>query len=320
MKRPDFIAEAKSGAFDGVVAVYHTFGSGLKTGKIDDEVLAVLPPTLKFIAHNGISHVSRLSPYLLIEYLGAGYDSIDIEACTAREICVSNTPTAVNDATADITMFLILGALRNLAPAMLSARRGEWRGKPPLPLGHNPRGKILGILGMGGIGRNVADKARAFGMKIRYNNRKRLDPEHAEGAEYVDFETLLKESDVLSVNVPLNASTRHLISTEQFSMMKDRIVVINTARGAVIDEDALVEAIDAGKVASAGLDVFEDEPRISQKLLDNDKVLIVPHMGTYTVETELHMEEWTINNIESAVTQNYLITIVPEQRELEKRL
>lgn len=113
----------------------------------------------------------------------------------------------MNDATADITMFLLLGALRNLSSSMAAARRGEWRGNPLPELGHDPRNKILGILGMGGIGRNVANKARAFGMQIRYYNRNKLDPEHEEGAEYVDFETLLKESDVLSLNLPLNVST-----------------------------------------------------------------------------------------------------------------
>lgn len=135
---------------------------------------------------------------------GAGYDQIDVAACTSHSILVSNTPTAVDNATADVTIFLILGALRNLRTSMASIRAGQWRGNPPPSLGHDPQGKVLGILGMGGIGRNVARKARAFDMKIRYHNRRKLAEELEEGAEYVDFETLLRESDVLSLNLPLN--------------------------------------------------------------------------------------------------------------------
>lgn len=137
---------------------------------------------------------------------GAGYDQVDIQACTSHSVRVSNTPTAVDDATADITIFLLLGALRNLPVSMKALRESKFRGSPLPALGHDPQGKILGILGMGGIGRNVAAKARAFGMKIRYHNRNKLSPEDEDGAEYVSFETLLKESDVLSLNLPLNVS------------------------------------------------------------------------------------------------------------------
>lgn len=139
---------------------------------------------------------------------GAGYDQIDIPSCTARSILVSNTPSAVDDATADLNIFLILGALRNLPASMAALRAGQWRGNPPPALGHDPQGKVLGILGMGGIGRNVARKAQVFGMRVRYYNRTRLseEVEREIGAEYVDFERLLSESDVLSLNLPLNVS------------------------------------------------------------------------------------------------------------------
>lgn len=137
-------------------------------------------------------------------HTGAGYDAIDISACTARGISVSNTPTAVDDATADTAIFLLLGALRNFNASIVSLRKGDW--SKGVSRGHDPQGKVLGILGMGGIGRNMAIKARAFGMTIRYYNRTQLSPEEEAGAEYVSFETLLKESDVISLNLPLNVS------------------------------------------------------------------------------------------------------------------
>lgn len=137
---------------------------------------------------------------------GAGYDQIDVAACTARGIQVSNVPTAVDDATADVNMFLVLGALRGFNQAMLALRRGHWRGQPAPPLGHDPQGKTLGIVGMGGIGRNVRRKADAFGMRVIYHNRRPLAADRAAGATYVDFDELLATSDVISLNLPLNVS------------------------------------------------------------------------------------------------------------------
>ncbi|KAK3318043.1 D-isomer specific 2-hydroxyacid dehydrogenase [Apodospora peruviana] len=299
--RPDFIKESLSGAFGGCTVAYRTFESVAVTGKVDAELVRALPSSLRFICHNG-----------------AGYDQLDIPSCTARGIRVSNTPSAVDDATADIGIFLLLGALRNLAVSMTSLRAGEWRGKTLPALGHDPQGKILGILGMGGIGSNMAKKALAFGMKIRYYNRTRLDGslEKEVEAEYVDFETLLRDSDVLSLNLPLNAKTRHMISSKEFAMMKRGITIINTARGGVMNEAALVDALNSGQVNSVGLDVYEDEPRIHPGLLENPRVMLVPHMGTWTVETMIKMEEWAISNVRSALESGTLRSIVPEQRDM----
>jgi glyoxylate reductase len=171
---------------------YRTFDSISVAGLVDTELIDHLPSSLRFICHNG-----------------AGYDSIDVPACTARGIRVSNAPTAVDDSTADLGIWLMLGALRNLNQSLLNLRRGEWRGGRTTAapaLGHDPQGKTLGILGMGGIGRNMARKACVFGMRILYHNRTRLDPEVESevGAEYRGFEDLLRESDVLSLNLPLN--------------------------------------------------------------------------------------------------------------------
>jgi glyoxylate reductase len=143
---------------------------------------------------------------LICSVSGAGYDQVDVQACTKRGIRVSNTPTAVDDATADVNMFLIIGALRGFNAGLLALRKEQWRGNPLPPLGHDPQGKTLGILGMGGIGRNLKKKAEGFGMEIIYHNRNRLSDELAGGAEYVGFDELLARSDVLSLNLPLNVS------------------------------------------------------------------------------------------------------------------
>ncbi|KAK8216532.1 glyoxylate reductase [Phyllosticta capitalensis] len=298
--RAEFIAECKSGAFDGTVAAYRTFNSVAVTGMVDEELVSVLPASLKFIAHNG-----------------AGYDQVDVAACTARGIRVANVPALVDDATADANMFLILGALRGFNVSMQALRAGQWRGSPVPPLGHDPEGKVLGILGMGGIGRNLKKKADAFGMKVIYHNRRKLSEELAGGAEYVSFDELLSASDVVSLNLPLNKNTRHIISDAEFAKMKKGAVLVNTARGAVVDEAALVRALDEGRIWSAGLDVYEEEPKIHPGLVANPHVMLLPHMGTWTFETQSAMEEWTIGNVRAAIESGKMNCIVPEQEGVE---
>lgn len=198
---------------------------------------------------------------------------------------------------------------------MQSLRRGAWRGLLPPALGHDPQGKVLGILGYGGIGKTLALKAAAFSMKVIYHNRRRSHSDDT-AAEYVSFENLLKQSDVLSLNLPLNTNTRHIISTAQLRMMKPSAILVNTARGPVLDEDALVHALDCGIIAGAALDVFEDEPSIHPGLLRNQHAILLPHMGTYTVETQRKMEQRTIENVRSALEHGKLPNPVPEQSSL----
>jgi glyoxylate reductase len=271
------------------------------TGPFDKQLIDLLPASVKYITHNG-----------------AGYDNIDVKACTARGIQISSTPIAVNDATADTAIFLMLGALRRIAMPMTSLRQGNWRGNN-FALGHDPKGKVLGILGMGGIGRAVAQRATAFGMKIQYHNRNPLSDEQAAGATYVSFDDLIKTSDVLSLNLSLNASTTHIISTPQFALMKKGVVIVNTARGPIIDEAALVQALQDGKVFSAGLDVFEEEPKIHPGLIGDERVVLLPHIGTATWETQRDMELLVLENLRSAVEKGELVTLIPEQQTLKAK-
>ncbi|KAJ9502539.1 hypothetical protein H2202_001660 [Exophiala xenobiotica] len=293
--RQQFLSNCRSGEYDGVVALYRSNTSTSETGPFNQELISVLPKSLKFICHNG-----------------AGYDNIEVDACTQRGLKVSSTPIAVDNATADVGIFLLLGALRQAWVPLKAIKEGKWRGDSQL--GHDPKGKLLGILGMGGIGRAMADRARAFGMKIAYHNRSRL-PKQLEGdATYLSFDELLAQSDVLSLNLSLNAKTRHIISAPEFAKMKDGIIIVNTARGALINEKDLVSALDSGKVSSVGLDVFEDEPKIEAGLLKSDRAFIVPHIGTMTWETQRDMELLVLQNLENAVDKGSLLTPIPEQK------
>jgi D-3-phosphoglycerate dehydrogenase len=160
----------------------------------------------------------------------------------------------------------------------------------------------------------MANRARAFGMKIIYHNRSRLAPELEAGATYVSFDELLAQADVLSLNLALNASTRHIIGAPEFQKMKDGVVLVNTARGALIDEKALVAALDSGKVLSAGLDVYENEPEVEAGLINNPRVMLLPHIGTMTYETQKEMELLVLENVRSAVEKGEMVTLVPEQK------
>ncbi|KAF2162788.1 hypothetical protein M409DRAFT_68791 [Zasmidium cellare ATCC 36951] len=294
--REDFIKKLQAGEYDDVVAIYRSNDSTPITGPFNKELVQHLPKSLKFITHNG-----------------AGYDNIEVPAVTDRGIEVSSTPIAVNDATADIAILLMLGALRRVTTPFTAVRNKEWRGKA-FGLGHDPKKKVLGVLGMGGIGQAVAHRAKAFGMSIQYHNRNRLPESEEQGAKYVSFDELMKTSDVLSLNLALNASTRHIISKPQFDLMKDGVIIVNTARGPIIDEAALVDALNSGKVFSAGLDVFEEEPKIHPGLLANENAVLLPHIGTATWETQRDMELLVLENLRSAVEGRGLVTQIPEQK------
>ncbi|KAM4064423.1 d-isomer specific 2-hydroxyacid dehydrogenase, NAD binding domain-containing protein [Hirsutella rhossiliensis] len=298
--RQGFIRECDAGTYSHVVAISRTYDSVAITGRFDAELISHLPASVKFLSHNG-----------------AGYDQIDVNACTERGISVSNTPGAVDAATANTAIFLMLGALRRAWVPQLAVREGKWRGDSAL--GRDPDGLTLGILGMGGIGTATAKRAAAFGFRLQYHNRSRvagLDELFAEqGApRYVSFEELLRTSHVISVHLPLGPATRGLIGAKELDAMKDGVVIVNTARGPIIDEAALVSALESGKVRSVGLDVYEKEPEIHPGLLKHPGTMLLPHIGTATVDTQRRMEVLVIDNVKSAVTRGKLLTQVPEQR------
>ncbi|RSL61720.1 hypothetical protein CEP54_006087 [Fusarium duplospermum] len=292
--RAEFLEKCRQGGFDGVVVLHRMYHSVTVTGLIDEELIQALPKSVKFICHTG-----------------AGYDQIDVAACSKRQIQVSNVPQEVNDSTADTAIFLILGALRGFNQSIMTLRSGAWRGNPSPPLGHDPEGKTLGIIGCGGIGRNMAKKAVAFGMKVVYHNRTKSDD--ITEAEYVSLDELLGSSDVIAISLPLNAGTRHFLSYKDFEKMKQGVVVINTARGPIIDEQALVDALESGKVWSCGLDVYENEPAVHPSLIAHARAMLLPHLGTYTVETHAKMEERCIANVRAALEKGKVNDLVPEQ-------
>jgi glyoxylate reductase len=229
--------------------------------------------------------------------VAVGFDNIDLAACARRGIVVTNTPGVLDDATADLAFALILAARRRLGEGERLVRSGApWRWEMGFMVGHDLRGGRLGIVGLGGIGARVAARGRGFGMEIAYFGR-RESPHAAElEATRLELDELLATSDVISLHTPLTPETRHLIGARELGVMKPTATLVNTARGAVVDEAALVEALREGRIAGAGLDVFEDEPNVHPGLLDLENVVLVPHIGSATVEARAAMAELAARN------------------------
>lgn len=239
----------------------------------------------------------------LIANYGAGVDHIDVETARARGIAVSNTPGVLTEDTADMTMALILGVSRRLKEGVTLMQSGDWHGWSPMALmGNRLGGKRLGILGMGRIGQAVAKRAQAFGMSVHYHNRRRLRPEAEEeiGARWWDsLDQMLARVDILSVNAPHTPATFHLLNARRLKLMKPTAFVVNTSRGEVIDENALTRALRNGELAGAALDVFEHGASVNPRLRDLPNVLLLPHMGSATVEGRLEMGEKVLLNIKT---------------------
>ncbi len=252
------------------------------TDRVDDELLECAPK-LKMVANYAV-----------------GYDNVDLAAATARGIRVSNTPGVLTDATADLTFALILAVARRVVEGDKLTREGQFKYFAPLLfLGRDVSGKNLGIIGLGNSGKAVARRARGFNMPVLYYSRRRI-PEVEErelGVSYVTMEELLAQSDFVSLHIPLGAETRHFIGREQLKQMKPTAFLINASRGPVVDEQALVEALQLKQIAGAGLDVYENEPALTPGLTDLQNVVLMPHSGSATRETRTKMASLAAENL-----------------------
>jgi glyoxylate reductase len=281
------LLELVAGA-DAILTMLHT--------EVDTELLGAAGPGLRCVAN-----------------VAVGYDNVDLEAAARRGVAVSNTPGVLDDATADLAIALILAATRRLGEGDRLIRAGRpWAWSMSFMLGSDLRGKLLGIVGLGAIGRRVAERARAFGMRIAYNARHPADPAvvAALEAERMGLDELLGAADVVSLHCPLTAQTRHLISAERLAGIKPGAVLVNTARGPVVDETALVAALREGPLGAAALDVYEHEPEVHPGLLELENATLVPHLGSATVETRRAMAELAARNAIAAVRGEPLPTPV----------
>ena len=258
------------------------------TDRVDAGVLAAAGPRLELIAS-----------------YGAGVDHIDLAAARDRGIAVTNTPGVLTEDTADMTMALILAVPRRLAEGERLVRGGGWRGWGPTSmLGHRIRGKRLGIVGMGRIGAAVARRARGFGLAVHYHNRRRVPralEEELEATWWESLDQMLARMDIVSVNCPHTPATYHLLSARRLALLRPHAYIVNTSRGEAIDEAALARLLREGRIAGAGLDVFEHEPAVNPRLMAMENVVLLPHMGSATVEARLDTGEKVIANIKSFI-------------------
>jgi glyoxylate reductase len=254
------------------------------TDRIDAELIVGAGPDLRLIAS-----------------FGAGTDHIDLAAAAARQILITNTPGVFTDDTADIAMEMIIGLPRRVREGIALVRRGEWTGWTPTALlGVKLAGKTLGIVGMGRIGQAVAHRARAFGLSIAYHNRKRLPDaiERMFGARYVEtLDALMAEADIVTLHCPAGVDSHQMIDARRIALMKPGASLINTARGDLVDQDALIAALQDGRLAGAGLDVYPDEPAVDPRLLALPNVMTLPHIGSATCEGRAESGQKVIANI-----------------------
>lgn len=254
----------------------------LLTTKVDDAFLDAAGPQLKVVAN-----------------VAVGYNNIDVAACARRGVVCTNTPGVLTEATADIAMALVLMVTRRLGEGERVIRsQTSWQWGMFYMLGSGLQGRQLGVVGMGDIGTALARRARAFGMTIAYSNRKPVDPavEAELGAQFMSLDELLTTSDVVSLNCPYSPATHHLISEREFGLMKPTAFLVNTARGPIVDETALVDALQHCRISGAGLDVFEHEPAVHPGLLECENAVLVPHLGSATVETRSAMARLAAHN------------------------
>ncbi len=240
------------------------------------------------------------SQLTIVANVAVGYDNVDLAACAERGVVLTNTPGVLTDATADLAMALVLMTTRGLGAAERRVRTGEpWGWSLTGHLGTSLRGRTLGIVGPGAIGLATARRAKAFGMEILLAGRSEPDPRAVEGlgAFVVGLLEVLRASDVVSLHCPLTAETRHLIAADELRAMKRTAHLVNTSRGPVVDEGALVAALESGEIAGAGLDVYEEEPRVHPGLLQREDVVLLPHVGSATLETRSAMADLAVDNV-----------------------
>ena len=257
------------------------------TEKLSAELIARLPKSVRAICSFSV-----------------GYDHIDLAAAKARGICVTNTPEVLSDATAEIAVLLMLGAARRVYEGEHQIRTDTWADwSATYQLGLQVTGKRLGILGMGRVGQIMARRARGFDMQIHYYNRHRLAPELEQGAVYHDsVEALLPHCDFLSIHCPATPETHHLLNAQRIALLPDEAVVVNTARGAVVDDEALIAALRTGKLFAAGLDVFNNEPSIDSRYKELENAFLLPHVGSATRETRDAMGFRALDNLDAIVS------------------
>ena len=272
----------------------------LELSKDCDGILSfITTPLNKNIIMNLPDSVKIISNYAV------GYGNIDVEAAKNRGIVVTNTPEVLTEATADISILLLLGASRRAYEGRKAAEKENWLWSSDYLIGKQMSGKKLGILGMGKVGRAVAKRARAFDMEIHYHNRNQLSSDLEEGAIYhKDINDLFRNSEFLSINCPGSKDTENLINEETIKNFPDRVVIANAARGEVIDDDAMIKEMKSGKVFALGLDVYRGEPKINKKYLDLDNLFLLPHLGSATKKTRIAMGDRAIDNLDALLNKN----------------